>query len=243
MATKEFSTPSNPNSKAKYIFADEKSHSSAWNKKLKTDELLERLIELELCTPVPILGNVVLSEGELYCQQVYFNRKNCCFEAFNPISQCFQEINLMSSKIGLNTTAFFPEVRPFTCEIPAPVGGGAVIVTNADLIAALAGATFNPSNLPADDAATVYLHRMEAVLTNVNDEAAGGFIATGCQAVATDVQTGKTKDIEPGGNYEFTVKPGQDVPAFSIEIAEGSNMVFCGEVSIRLDKANAVVPK
>ena len=239
MATKEFSTPFT--SKAKYIFGDETHCTSAWNKKLKTNELLERLIELELCTPVPILGNVVLSEGELYCQQVYFNRKKCCFEAFNPTSECFEEINLMSTKIGVNANAYTFETRQFTCELPAD--GADLTITNASVLAALAGATLQPSGSPADDAATVYLNDFELVLTNVNDEAAGGFVATTCQAVATDVETGKTKDIEPGGNYAFNSRPGVDVPEFSVLLTTGSNAVVCGEVSIRINKSAEVVPK
>lgn len=197
----------------------------------------------QLCKLFPLIGNVVLTEGDTYCQQVYINPEDCTLAAFNPLTNKLEEICTMSTKIGLNTTAFGNESRQFTCEIPAPVGGGPVVVTNADLVAALAGALFAPSGLPADDPATVYLHSMEGVLTGLNDEAAGGFISTTCQAVGTDVETGKTKDIEPGGNYELTTRPGNDIPAFSIEIAEGSNMVFCGEVSIKLDKSNVVVPK
>ena len=214
-----------------------------WTGGKNDEELLQQLIDIQLCTPFPLVGNVVLQEGDTYCQQVYIIPKDCTFVAFNPITLSFQEINTMSTKIGLNTTAFGYETRDFTCEIPAPVGSGPVIVTNASLIASLAGGTFDPSGLPTDDAATVYLHSMEGVLANLNDEAAGGFVSTTCQAVGTDVETGKAKDIEPGGNYEFSTNPGSDVPDFSIEIAEGSNMVFCGEVSIKLDKSNVVVPK
>lgn len=198
----------------------------------------------ELCdNPCEVMPTgYIITEGPLCGLPIFFQPKLGECVIFNPETKCYEPID-MSTKIGANLFAFTVEERPFTCEIPAPVGGGNVTVTNADIIASLAGATFMPSGLPADDAANVYLSDIEGVLTMVNDEAEGGFVASTCQAVATDVQTGKTKDIEPGGNYAAAVRPGYDVPEFSVEIEEGSNMVFCGKVTQRIDKSNEVMPK
>ena len=170
--------------------------------------------------------------------------------AWDPAILNFVEITDMSNnRIGKNPAAgeMGKPIRPFICEMCAPVGGGDVTIDNAAVMAQLAGATFDENDLPADDPATVYLHEFDATLTPLGDEAVKPdgttFVTTTCQAVATDVETDKKKDIEPGGNYALAVPRGTDVPAFSILITEGSNLVLCGSVSVCVDKAGNPVPK
>lgn len=204
-------------------------------------EALNELAEIELCKPIPLLGNIVLDEGELCGQQVYFVPKTCTYWAFNPYQFCFEEITKMSNKVGTNVVAFTHESRPFTCEVHAPIADGPVTIDMAYIIATMAGALFQPSGI-AIDATNAYLSSYDAVLANVNDESDAG-LSTTCQALATDVETGKTKDLEPGGSYAATVPDGRDVPAFSIEVAAGSTVVVCGNLTNRINKSGEVVPK
>lgn len=146
----------------------------------------------------------------------------------------------MGSKIGSNAFVNQKDTRPFICEIPAIDGN--VTVDLAALIAANEGATFVDSGLPID-AAYACLSQVEIALTDLGDEAADGFVTTACQAVATDIETGKTKDIEPGGNYELVVACGKSVPAFEVAVTAGSNVVVCGIWTMNIGKDGEPVPK
>lgn len=146
----------------------------------------------------------------------------------------------MGSKIGSNAFVNQKDTRPFICELPAD--GADIEVTPASLAAALADATFVDSGLPIDPAYAC-LSQVDIALTDLGDEAADGFVTTACQAVATDVETGKTKDIEPGGNYELEVACGKSVPDFSVTVTAGSNVVVCGVWTMSLGKDGQPVPK
>jgi hypothetical protein len=146
----------------------------------------------------------------------------------------------MGSKVGSNNFQNRKDVRPFTCEIPAV--DGEVIVTPASIAATLGTATFVDTGLPID-LAYACLSQVEVVLTDLGDEAEGGFVTTACQAVATDTETGKTKDIEPGGNYELEVGLGSSVPDFSVAVTAGSNVVVCGVWSMCIGKDGEPVMK
>ena len=146
----------------------------------------------------------------------------------------------MGSKIGSNAFVNLKDTRPFICEIPAVDAD--VTVDLAALIAANAGATFVDTGLPID-AAYACLSHVDIALTDLGDEAADGFVTTACQAVATDTETGKTKDIEPGGNYELEVACGKSVPDFSVLVTAGSNVVVCGVFTMNIGKDGQPIPK
>lgn len=158
---------------------------------------------------------------------------------FNPETFLTEIVDM--SKVGKNPSENAVCTRPFVCEFPAD--GADVTLTEADIVASLAGALFPGTTLPADDAATVHLHEMTATLTHQGDEAEGGFVATNCQAVATDTETGKTKDLEPGGDFPLQVEPGVSVPPFSIVVTDGSNLVVCGSVSVQKAKDGTAIAK
>ena len=46
------------------------------------------------------------------------------------------------NQVGMNPSGENVETYPFTCDLTAPVGGGDVTYTNADIIALQAGGTF-----------------------------------------------------------------------------------------------------
>ncbi len=220
-----------------------KAFSKPFSKQSSIIDVLRDILTFKSSMPIPLIGNVVLDEGDLYCQQVYFRPCDCTYWAFNPSTYSFEELNQMSTKVGHNANAFSHESRPFTCEIHAPTGGGDVTVTNASILAAIAGATFQPSASDASDATISYLNEYELVLAHLNDEDAAGNVSTTCNAQVTDVETGKVKDLEPGGNYAAKLPLGRDVPGFSALVSEGSTVIVCGVVSNRINKSGAVVPK
>jgi hypothetical protein len=130
----------------------------------------------------------------------------------------------MAGKIGRNSTAVVNDVRPFICEFFG--GEDGLKITKADLFADNAAATFPLSNQLVDPA-YAKLCQVEAVLATIGDETIDGN-ATTCQATGTDIETGKTKDLEPGGNYAFEVPLNSEVPDFEICIEPGSVVVICG---------------
>lgn len=184
---------------------------------------------------------IVIDVTSPFCGQTTFECQASLGLAFIFNHETFQYEDIEVSKVGKNDPDQNLCKRPFVCEFPAD--GADATIDNASVIAALSGALFPGTTLPADDAASVYLHDFSATLTHQGDEAEGGFIATSCQAVATDVETGKTKDLEPGGDYPLSVDPGQDVPPFSIVVTDGSNLVVCGSVSVAKAKDGTAVPK
>lgn len=131
----------------------------------------------------------------------------------------------MSGKVGRNTFALANDARPFVCEIFG--GEDGVTVSNNSIFADNAAATFPLSGQPVDPAYS-QLCSVEIALARIGDEAEGGDVSTTCDAVVTDVETGKTKNMEPGGNYFLEVPMGQSVPQFSVDVAPGSIVVVCG---------------
>jgi len=198
-----------------------------------SDTLTEILTQLQ-CQPQAT--GLAATSGP-FCDQPVFLVKGEC-TVFNPETKTYESIDM--ANVGQNPTTNSCETRPFVCEFPAD--GADVTVTAADVIATLAGATF-PSGAAADDAASVYLHDVTMTLAHLGDEADGDFVSTTCDAMVTDDDTSKVTNLEPGGDYPLTQEPGNDVPAFTLVVAEGSNVKVCGTVSVKLDKSGEVVPK
>lgn len=151
----------------------------------------------------------------------------------------------MSNVVGQNPVgaqAGNTLARPFVCEVSAPVGGGDVTMTRADILTALSGATFSGTGLSATDPSYACVSSYDISLVNLGDESESG-VTTTCQAVVTDTQTGKTKDMEPGGNYSQSVDVGRAAPDFSLVIAEGSGVVICGGITATLDKRGNPITK
>ena len=131
----------------------------------------------------------------------------------------------MSGKVGRNSVSLANDTRPFVCEIFG--GDNGVTITNSTLFADNADATFSLSNQPVD-AAYSQLCSVEIGLAGLSDETADGEVSTTCDATVVDIETGKTKNLEPGGNYLLDVPMGQSVPQFSLDVAPGTVVVICG---------------
>lgn len=123
--------------------------------------------------------------------------------------------------------------RQFDCEFMGK--DGPLKITNASLLAALEGALIN--GCYEIDPAFVCLNKIDFLLMAKHDEVEGGHTSWTADACITDLETGKTKDIEPGGGSCLSIQPGYDLHQFCIDVAHGSVVEICGEVSIRIDKA------
>jgi hypothetical protein len=194
--------------------------------------------EGECITPLPPLMNTGCQFGD--------NTDYCDLDVWMtnpPDGRCFA---IVGKGVVEVTTVAEPVIKPkaadtvvltrsFTCEVAAI--DDLIKIDNAYVFQQLAGAQI-AGCFPADDVATVTLHDFEATLTNLGDETCdnGGFVSTSCQAIAIDAETGKKKDIEPGGSIAYSNEPGYTIPAFCIELAQGSVMQLCGDVSIVVDK-------
>lgn len=177
-----------------------------------------------------------------FCGQCVYTTAEGGFYAFNSQFGIFTEITDVST-VGKNPTNNNKLIRPFTCECPAP-DADVMKKLPGWVLEQLAGACFDGTVIPADDPDTVYLHELEITLTHQGDEAQDGFVATSCQAMVTDCQTGKlAKDLEPGGGYQAVLPRGNDVPAVQVDIMQGSNIVVCGSVSVCVDKAGEPLAK
>lgn len=201
--------------------------------------------EGECVTPRPPLvptGCTFGVESEEYCGQEVWtqNPGGGCF-AYDATQKDFievipQAVSLIQPKPAETITL----TRSFTCEIAAI--DGSIKIDNAYVFEQLAGAQI-AGCYAADDPMTVTLHEFEATLAGLGDQTTDGFEATSCQAVSTDLETGKSKDIEPSGSIAYENAPGYSVPQFCVELSTGSVMQLCGQVSIVIDKkTNQPVP-
>jgi hypothetical protein len=146
-----------------------------------------------------------------------------------------------SNEVGVNPLNNSKEQYPFTCEFIAD--GADLVVTMADIIAAQAGGTFQPSGT-ASDSADAYLNQIKVTLAPLGDEVGDPVVATtACDAVVAYTDTAKTYNMEPGGSFTHEVPLGVDVPPFEVTVADGSAIVLSGCLSIELDKSGVVVPK
>lgn len=199
----------------------------------------------ECITPRPPLvktGCVFGAESEDYCGLDVWtaNPGGGCY-AYDSIQKDFVEVIPQAvSLIAQKPAETVVLTRSFTCEVAAI--DGPVKVDNAYVFAQLAGAQI-AGCFPADDPATVTLHEFEATLAGLGDETAEGFESTSCQAVATDQETGKKKDIEPGGSIAYENAAGYTVPQFCVELEQGSVLQLCGKVSVVINsKTNQPEP-
>lgn len=131
----------------------------------------------------------------------------------------------MAGKVGKNSVSLANDVRPFVCEFFG--GEDGITVTNATLFEDNADATFSLSNQPVDPAYS-QLCSVEIALAGLGDETADGDVSTSCDAEVTDIETGKIKNLEPGGNYLLEVPMGQAVPQFRLDVPAGTVVVICG---------------
>ena len=139
----------------------------------------------------------------------------------------------MTGKIGRNVRNLANDTRPFVCEIYG--GEDGVTITNKSLFSDHAAATF-PISGANIDVNTSQLCSVEIALAGLGDETADGDVSTACDAEVTDIETGKTKNLEPGGNYSLEVEMGQSVPEFSVKVAPGAVVVVCGVFCSQVDK-------
>ena len=139
----------------------------------------------------------------------------------------------MAGKVGRNSTAVAHDMRPFICEYFG--GEGGLTISAQTLFEDNAQATFPLSNAPVDPTYS-QLCSVEVALAGLDDETANGDKSTTCDATVTDIQTGKSKNLEPGGNYVFEVPMGQSVPVFSIDVAPGSVVLVCGMFCSQVNK-------
>lgn len=157
----------------------------------------------------------------------------------NPTTFEFEELT-MGTQIGQNTAVKNLVSRQQVCEIAAD--GADAVLTNADMLALLAGVTFD-NGLPADDAATVYLHSAEITLAHLGDETDTGFVSDACDAAVTDVDAAKTVNLEPGGSYELNGSQGTDIQPIEVTVVAGSVARVCFCVSVEVAKDGTAVPK
>jgi hypothetical protein len=130
--------------------------------------------------------------------------------------------------------------RPFDCEFFA--SDGPVKITNASLLDSISGALIGGTY--AINPATVCLNKIDFILMARHDESEGGGTSWTSDATITDIETGKTKDVETGGGSCLSVPAGYDLHQFCIDVCHGSVVEICGEVSVRVDKATCeAIPK
>ena len=191
----------------------------------------------ECKTPTPPLVKTGCEFGPEsdYCGQDVWtgNPGGGCY-AYDAAAKDFVEVVPMAvSVIQPKTAETIVLTRSFTCEVAAI--DGPVKIDNAYVFAQLAGAQI-AGCYPADDPLTVTLHEFEATLAGLRDETSEGFTSTSCQAVSTDLETGKKKDIEPGGSISYENAAGYSIPEFCIEVEQGSVVQLCGMVSVLVNK-------
>jgi len=126
----------------------------------------------------------VTNEDSPYCGEAVFICEGKP-SVIDPLTLEIVELDPMSTTVGKNPANANICTRSTVIEFFADAGD--LTVTNADLLAAMAGGTFD-NGLPADDAATVYLHAVDFTLGHLGDEATdGAFASTTCDAMVTDV--------------------------------------------------------
>jgi hypothetical protein len=214
-------------------------------------ELLKDYLEPTKLEKYPVLpGFYVNDTGRPYCGQfVHWCIEDGTFAVFDLQTQTFQPIGIeqiMARTIGQNPATLNKVSRQFTCEIKAD--GADEVVTNATIMALLAGLPYPAAPGVTVDAASAYLNEISVGLASLGDEGetSGGEVmeATNCDASALDVDADKVTNLEPGGNWGFEYMKGVDVQPFEITVKDGSVISICGEVSACLTKAgDAAIPK
>ena len=142
--------------------------------------------------------------------------------------------------VGPDAATSVYETYPFHCDL-CPAAADETY-TNADIIALLAGSTF-PGGEPANSA-NACLCQLTITLAGVDAECPGGALSTTAQAVLTDAGSGKETDLDPSGSRTMEVPAGQDLPAISLLVAQGSKVLLSGCMTVRLDgKSGDVISK
>lgn len=158
----------------------------------------------------------------------------------DPITFKIVELDTMTTTIGKNTAEKNCIIRQINLEVAAD--GADEVITNSDLLAMLAGGTFD-NGMAADDAANVYIHSFQATLGHLGDEDGNGFVSNTCDAVVIDLDTKQTVNLEPGGEYSITKEPCSDIQGIELNVVTGSLVRICICVSLELAKNGDAIAK